>query len=283
MCSLELAARPATLIRYIFIDLDDTLRPAPGVLVGGYLHHIYVPIFGEIVARSKRGEIPRMGLCTGRELPYVEGYTESWGATDIINGGAETVNRLTGMREYHSVIDDNVRELFRLLRREAFPAILPSIRGLFLYEGRKEITLAIQSTNTNVPIQDYIPVIEDHLDRYVDGAKEPLATYKQFVEVDYSNSAIDYRPRGVNKGTAFEIFCARQNIDPQQVLSIGDSRGDFPIMQRAGYIACPSKASAECKDLVDSRGEKGHISPYMYLEGVIDILKHFLGDALNDL
>ena len=265
---------PSSRIDYTFIDLDGTLRLPPGEFLEGYLHHVHVPVFAEFVERSKRGEI-RMGLCTGRELPYVEGFGEPWGHWDIVEGGVLTCNRTTGVRYYHPAITPEGRQLFQLLSREVFPRILSNIPDLYLYQGGKEINIAIQSIRRNVPIQSYVPEVERRLDEYSQQAGGLLEKLEEKIESDYSNLALDYRISGVNKGTAFERFCEREEIDRQRVLSIIDSRGDFSIAEKAGYAACPLNASPECKEFVHSRGERGHVSDYPFMEGVIDSLRYF--------
>lgn len=255
-------------IQYTFIDLDGTLRLPPNESLPGYAHLEHAPAFNEIIQLSRAGKTSPMGICTGREKPYVDGFSDSWGFPDIMEGGVLTGNRATGLLYYHPAITLETRQLFVHLYRDVFPSVVAGIPDLHLYTG-KEISIAVERKRDTVSIAELARLLLDPL-------HPALQPYADKLEYDYSDRAIDFRPIGVNKGTAFKEFCTRQKIDPGKVLSIDDSRGGFSIMDEAGYIGCPSNASEECKQRVRSRGEHGHVSDYPLLAGVIDILRHFL-------
>ena len=47
----------------------------------------------------------------------------------------------------------------------------------------------------------------------------------------------------------FEEYCIAKNINPDQVLYMGDDIPDFPVMQEVGLAACPQDAAPEIKDI----------------------------------
>ena len=91
----------------------------------------------------------------------------------------------------------------------------------------------------------------------------------------HSTTAVDITPNGANKGSGLKFAVKKSDIGIENVLYIGDTRGDFPAFEVAGYIACPSNATEECKKLV--RSKNGYISSSANAKGLTDIISHFTG------
>lgn len=47
----------------------------------------------------------------------------------------------------------------------------------------------------------------------------------------------------------FEAYCQEKNIDPKNVLYMGDDIPDYPVMEQVGLAACPQDAAPEIKDV----------------------------------
>lgn len=47
----------------------------------------------------------------------------------------------------------------------------------------------------------------------------------------------------------FEEYCIEKNINPEQILYMGDDIPDYPVMQEVGLAACPQDAVPEIKDI----------------------------------
>ena len=47
----------------------------------------------------------------------------------------------------------------------------------------------------------------------------------------------------------FEEYCITNNINPEQVLYMGDDIPDLPVMQEVGLATCPQDAAPEIKDV----------------------------------
>ena len=58
---------------------------------------------------------------------------------------------------------------------------------------------------------------------------------------------------------------------------LNDFRGYITVMELAGFVGCPSNASEECKRFVLCKG--GYVSPFPYVVGVVDIIRHYLPSA----
>ena len=92
-------------------------------------------------------------------------------------------------------------------------------------------------------------------------------------EITHSTTAVDITPKGINKGTGLGFATRESGVELSEILYIGDSEGDFPAMEIAGFVACPANATEKCKELMRKKG--GYISLHNDVKGVLDIVKCF--------
>ena len=74
----------------------------------------------------------------------------------------------------------------------------------------------------------------------------------------------------VSKGNGMKEFCEMMNIDPGEILAIGDNYNDESMIDFSGYSACPSNAVEELKKKCD------YVSKY-------DCTQSAVADILNKL
>jgi len=91
--------------------------------------------------------------------------------------------------------------------------------------------------------------------------------------VTHSTTAVDITVRGVNKGSCLRYLCEQINIRLEEILAVGDTAGDLPILQAAGIPACPGNSSGEVKKLVRKKG--GYVAQAELAWGVVEIMKHY--------
>ncbi len=96
-----------------------------------------------------------------------------------------------------------------------------------------------------------------------------LSEWDSLLEITHSQSAVDITPRGVNKGSGIRQLAKLVRIPVDEMLGIGDSHGDLPMLQVVGTRACPANASEEIKNLSHfvAEGEGPH--------GVSEILQKY--------
>lgn len=86
-----------------------------------------------------------------------------------------------------------------------------------------------------------------------------LAGYNVCIISGGSNEGVRKRLEGLGitdiylgahqKMLQFEEYCIAKNINPDQVLYMGDDIPDYPVMQEVGLAACPQDAAPEIKDI----------------------------------
>ena len=256
---------PPADIRSIHLDVDGTIFPTEEDLPAGF--HENLSILSRLIERANAGEIPKIGFCTGRELNYIEGATRAITRSNywsVLENGLCLINLATQARINSPRLTPEAREAFRKIR-DAMPTSMLRFPSLELYD-KKEVHLALDRRWPSLDLEAFLAPLA-----------EALVEFQEFVTIVSSGIAIDILVKGVDKGTGLQELCKWEHISPQQTLVIGDSPNDFPAMALAGFVGCPSNATARCKEFVGSRG--GHVSLLPYVVGVVDIIRHYIPNA----
>jgi hydroxymethylpyrimidine pyrophosphatase-like HAD family hydrolase len=188
-------------------------------------------------------------ICTGRAVPYIEAIVQllelNHSNTDCVcEGGGVLYGPST---DRHEILADAVNP--------------DRIRGLFPPNSFRE-ELGKVASFTVYPEPGYT-VAELHelvLMAGIDG-----------VTVSRSIAAVDVTPAGVDKTFGIVHLLERTGRDWPEVLAIGDSWNDIPMLAKAGVSGCPANAVTEVKAVVD------YVSPHPSTLGVADIIRWAVG------
>lgn len=250
-------------IQYILVDGDGTTWPIEEPLPEGY--HQNLETFSQLIGAGNDGSSPPIGFCTGRETNYMVAATRSLilpNCWSILENGLYLYNLVTKARINHPLLTQEAENAFREIRSSRIPKIVHSLPVLKAYL-QKEVHISLERDNLQINPADYVGPVT-----------EMLAEFAEFVHVTSSGHALDILVKGVNKGSAMLQVCKLTGIPPERFQVVGDSPNDFPAMELAGYVGCPSNASEPCKEFVTSKG--GRVSPYPYVVGVVEIIEHYL-------
>jgi HAD superfamily hydrolase (TIGR01484 family) len=184
-------------------------------------------------------------ICTGRSVPYVEAMVQMM---NLLDSDTECV--CEGGAVLYSPRTDRYEVLAESVDIEAVRIHLPS-------DGYREELGKIASYS----IYPEPPYTVELLYELV--ASAGLAG----VNITRSVAAVDITAIGVDKTFGIQRILERRGMPWQDVLAIGDSWNDLPMLHSAGRSACPANASYEVKAVVD------YVSPYSSTEGVSDILR----------
>lgn len=252
---------------YILVDLDDTVYPTQteGPLPQGF--HEALGRFSELIQQANEGTLPPIGFCTGREIEYIIVATRTLvtpSCWSVVENGLCLYNLATEDRINHPLLTQEVEQVFCQIR-ERIPLLIQRFPDLRPYL-RKEVNLALERQRPRINLAGYVAPVEEMLSEFTD-----------FLDITHSGNAIDLMPKGINKGSGAQELCKAVGIEPTQILSIGDSANDFPIMELAGYVGCPSNAQERCHELMASK--EGYASLYPYVVGVVDIIHHYIPEV----
>jgi hydroxymethylpyrimidine pyrophosphatase-like HAD family hydrolase len=191
-------------------------------------------------------------ICTGRSQPYVEAMVQTLGLVDseipcVCEGGGLLYVPRSDRYEVigQKIIGDAVRTL--------------------LPPGSYREELGKLSCHTVYPEPGY--TVEGLFDLIVAGGLTG-------VELNRSIASVDITPKGVDKAHGIAEILIRTGLGWSDVLAIGDSWNDLPMLRSAGLAACPANAVAEVKAVAD------YVSPEPSTRGVIDILRWASSDGV---
>jgi Cof subfamily protein (haloacid dehalogenase superfamily) len=115
------------------------------------------------------------------------------------------------------------------------PVIVPSLRDQFaVWDATKACFIAEPD------------VIVEHLPRVkalLDGDAYVTRSIPYFLEVMNAD---------VNKGRALDVVAKRLGIDPRNVMAIGDSWNDAPLLEAAGFAVAMGSAPPELRGIADA-------------------------------
>jgi hydroxymethylpyrimidine pyrophosphatase-like HAD family hydrolase len=140
--------------------------------------------------------------------------------------------------------------------RERLRAALVQTGRVFFQPG-KEFSLSLFPLD-GVTVDDLLPL-----------ATEALGPAATSVNLVYSFSCLNVVPRGLDKGAGLAFLCQQSGYAADEVLAVGDSDVDLPLLAAAGYAAAPANANAGIKALAH------YVSPLPTTQGVRDILHHY--------
>ena len=83
---------------------------------------------------------------------------------------------------------------------------------------------------------------------------------------------IDFSRRGNTKGARLSEFLAQHQIDPAQVIAIGDNHNDISMLRMAGLGVAMANAEDEVKAVADRISQESNNG-----QGILDVLQEYFG------
>ena len=209
--------------------------------------------------------LPPIVLCSGRGIGFIEGMFANIGFPPIgfwsvAENGIFIFDPRAHKLELNPIINKNILKIQKI-SQEIIPDLLEEIGGK--KESGKKICISLNPPS-GMKIEKFFEIV-----------KKRLSQFEKVIELTHSTTAVDITPSGANKGSGLKFAAKKSEIKTENILYIGDTKGDFPALKVAGYTACPSNATKECKKLVKSKN--GYISSSADVKGLTDIISHFTG------
>ncbi len=243
-------------LRLVVIDVDGCLTPGEG----RPWNFEALKYIAQLNRRARKDAAQlAVTLCTGRQEPYVEVLMQAIDAH--LPGIYENGGGLYFPREYRFVENP----LITAAMREALGDIKTTLRreivktGLGYFQPGKEVSLTLY------PL-DQVSVHELYL-----ATVRALDAFDAEYIVQASVSCVDVTPKGVDKGGGVRWLSRETGIPLDQMGGVGDSASDLTFLRIVGRSAAPANAADEVKAAVD------YVSPYEDGDGVVDILRRWVG------
>lgn len=213
------------------------------------------------------GDRPPLTICSGRPAQFVDALGQAIGL--FVPAACENGGVLFEPRR------GRVQPLFSAEQRERMARVRAVLEREFLGNGRGRLAVGKEACVSLVPFDpaEDIPALMREVAAFL---RARLGREGEELFCTYSAGAVDITPAGVDKALGGRALAAALGLGPEQVLVIGDSYNDLPLMDWAGRVAAPANAIAEV------RAKAGYVAPRNYCEGVVDILRRFTGMAGGD-
>lgn len=212
----------------------------------------------------RNGKTPPLVVCTGRPQPYAEAILQTLDAffpnfPSIVENGCFLYDPVEDVLIPNPAIlgkENDLENIKLFLRKKLIKNNLAKI------EPGKELCISLN------------PVLGMTIkELYATTLKILPSKIRGLVFVTHSSSAVDITPNGVNKATGLEFLSCRTGIDFSEMIGIGDTAGDLPMLEKVGFPACPGNATKEVKELVKNKG--GYIAKAPNTAGVWEIILHY--------
>jgi hydroxymethylpyrimidine pyrophosphatase-like HAD family hydrolase len=205
--------------------------------------------------------LPPLVFCTGRQIPYAECVTQMLdaffpGRPSIVENGAFLYDVAANRVLRHPLLGEQALEAM-YAAREASAALLARVGTA--QEFGKEICLSLNPP-PSMKIETFYRVVQDE-----------LQPWSEALTITHSQSAVDITPRGIDKAAGVFFLSEQTGITPAQMLGIGDTRGDLPMLKLIGIPCGPANASREVREV------STFIAPSEGPRGVVEILERFTG------
>jgi len=204
---------------------------------------------------------PPFALCSGRQFPYGEAALQAinafWdGIPSVLENGVGLYYPRTKAIRWNPAITTSTK----IAMAEISSKVAAEIEHLGLNEeAGKEYCISL-----NPPGNMTIEWLYEHI-------AEQLKDYGDFIEITHSKSAVDITPKGVNKGSGVQFLSETTGVPLEDMVGIGDTKGDLPMLKLVGHPTGPENADASVRQIAE------YISPFRTTRGIVDIICHYTG------
>jgi hydroxymethylpyrimidine pyrophosphatase-like HAD family hydrolase len=220
---------PTGCLRLILTDIDGVITRGEGESADFQV----IERLGAINTHAKTDPyVPAIGLCTGRQAPYVELMAQLIGAfmPCIFEHGAGLFFPTTFRFEFEP--PDYAAQLARL--RVVVDGPLIKSGAAFVQPG-KEASMTLY------------PLGGTSVDDLFEAAKELIKDF----DVARNVNGVEIRPKGIDKGVGAQRVAAILGIPLESMAGVGDSDPDLSYLTKVGFSAAPTNATAAVKKGVD--------------------------------
>lgn len=194
-------------------------------------------------------------LCSGRDMSGLSEYAKGLGLDQdiheqyLIYFGGSIIENYRHQTFYKKTLpNEYCEQIANFLEKNAINYHLIDIKGTL--HSSYENWLSEWGNN------DELSVVKFLLDTRERDFNETSKLIHSTYDADYfivktSDHEIEMFPPDVNKGTALRFLANHLQIDPQQIMAIGDMDNDLPMLKLAGLSVAMGNGTDEIKTIAD--------------------------------
>ena len=254
----------------LLLDVDGTLVP-----VGPHT----IPSEKVRKAIQDAQDLVKVSLVSGRPLDWLKETFSSLGITNpcVINGGSQIIDPTTHRILWERpILTQSLNAILAVIEEMNIPSFTINDNGIE-YKNPKDHTitkpLAVQlsyfdskdSSDDCLRMLQKIPDISCHKFYSWDKGRE----YRQEIYITHS---------GANKQQAVHELLKMSDVEPSEIIAIGDSRNDIPLLEICGLKVAMGNADSKLKLVAD------YIAPTVDEDGVAHVIEKFIvqGESLPE-
>ncbi len=264
-------------LKAIISDFDGTLV--------AHTHTLNPKLKSAIQEFVSKGNI--FSICTGRAYQGVlQKICQELGLRDlvIVRGGSEIVDPVTHRVVWAKYIEPNtVSAVIKYLysQQELFFA---AERGEFIYSrdarpdpefGQGADFKNVSDMPTNLVPKIVVPPLQtvELIDALLDALQHKFSDLHLAKITSRKGFGIDINHAAAGKHMAVLEYAKRMQLDPKQIVAVGDSYNDYPMLTACGYKVAMGNAPKELIAIADS------VVGTQAEDGVLEVLNFFQKSA----
>ncbi|MDB5161130.1 MAG: HAD-superfamily hydrolase, subfamily [Candidatus Saccharibacteria bacterium] len=243
----------------IILDLDGTVVPS---------RRDGMPSEKVKQAIAEAQKHVKVCLATGRPLYLSKHIMEELNITEpcVVDGGAEVVEAGSGrilFKKYISVNDQ--REVLKICNRFKLKLYTSENQYSDNLVGEETITKATAKLFLDgVSNSELVPLLQE-FEAVVGVSAHPTTSWQEGDVVD-----IHITDAGATKKHAVEELMEILKLNPEEVIGVGDSHNDLPLLSCVGMKAVMGNSPPELKEVAD------YVAPDLEHDGVADVIQRFI-------
>ncbi len=256
-------------IKALFLDLDGTMLPFGGTLATPATN---------LALEAAHDAGYRLFVATGRHLPNISGVDLSLFDGIVSLNGQYCVTNGEVIRS-HVIDQGDIKRLLAYLEEKPFPCAFIEQDQTYVNCSNPLYERVSSFIHLNMPVDDGYrraannPILQCLFFLNEEEQAEPLSHMKHVLYTRWHEDFIDVFPKGGGKATGVTAMLDYYDIDPSEILCIGDGENDVSMLKIAGTSVVMGQASSYVKSFAD------YVTTDVENEGVYRAFRHFgIGD-----
>lgn len=263
--------------KLIAIDCDNTL-----IKHNGEIHQDNIKAINMILNKGVK-----VVIATGRNDILVKDYMDEIGFKEEIvigcNGGSIRDLKNEQDIQINYIPKDSLKQIISICKENNIKARLYNLTESYsLNEEDKDAELDEFMKNYTKPLTKFLDykyekdilslidkkdflkvvIIENNQDKLLD-IQNKFKKLEDVTPVISAKNCLDIVKKGVSKGNALKTYSQMLNIQPEEIVAIGDSENDLEMLQFAGFSVAMGNADIFVKkacDMITSTNDEGGVA-----------------------
>jgi HAD superfamily hydrolase (TIGR01484 family) len=244
------------------IKYKALMSDVDGTLVASARHALPTQKVKDAISTAK--DLIHIGVATGRPtfgMKYLSEYLDLSGPS-IVSGGAQVIDSSTQTVLWEKALDtDDIQHIAALT--QDYPISFPYEGEDIMFDPKKHTGKILEMAVQGVETRDAERIVSD---------LSHLSTIAIHTVSSWTEGKIDVLITHAQATKQHGIYEVAKilNIDPSEIIGVGDGGNDFPLLMACGLKVAMGNASDELKAIAD------YIAPPVDEDGLAHVIEKFI-------